>query len=439
MKRSRFSIQALLVAFVLVLAACGGDDDTGDGDADTTTTSGAAAETTTTPPPETTVAPVETTTSAAALAPLSIWADDRFGPIIEQVAAPFTDETGVPIEVTVIDFEDMREQIVTQAPAGQGPDLFIGAHDWLGEMVANGIAAPIDLGGNAANLTEPSLNALTSDGTVYALPYAAENIALYYNADLVDTPPTTVEELTAICDELADITNCWGIAGGGAAPDAYHNFPFVSAEGGYIFGFTPETGFDVADVGLDSDGAIAGVTALESLVADGYIGGIDDDDALQLFLDGAQPFYMSGPWQINTLNESGLNWSVAPLPELDGSPMAPFLGVRGFYISTFGANPAIAQEFLLNFIATDETMLALHEADPRGPTWLPTLEAIADDPVFSAFGASGAVGQFMPNVPEMGSVWEPLGNQLLAVRQGQSDAATAMTQAADQVRTAVGG
>jgi len=437
-KRSRFSIQALLIAFVLVLAACGGDDDAGDGD-DETTTSAAAAETTTAAPETTTTAAQEPTTSAAALAPLAIWADENFGPIIEQVAAPFTEETGVPIEVTVIDFEDMREQIVTQAPAGQGPDLFIGAHDWLGEMVDNGIAAPLDLGAKADQLTEPSLDALTSGGTAYALPYAAENIALYYNADLVDTPPATVEDLTAICDGLPDIENCWGITGGGAAPDAYHNFPFVSAEGGYIFGFSPETGFDVADVGLDSEGAIAGVTALEGLVADGYIGAIDDDVALQLFLDGAEPFYMSGPWQINTLNEAGLNWSVAPLPELDGSPMAPFLGVRGFYISAFGENPAIAQEFLLNFIATDETMLALHEADPRGPTWLPTLEAIADDPVFSAFGASGAVGQFMPNVPEMGAVWEPLGNQLLAVRQGQSDAAAAMTAAAEQVRTAVGG
>jgi maltose-binding protein MalE len=119
--------------------------------------------------------------------------------------------------------------------------------------------------------------------------------------------------------------------------------------------------------------------------------------------------------------------------------MKPFIGVRGFYISEFGSNPAIAQEFLLNFIATDETMVALHEADPRGPTWIPVLDAIGDDPVFTAFATSGAEGQFMPNVPEMGSVWDPLGNQLLAVRQGSSDAQTAMTQAAEQVRTAIAG
>ncbi len=346
----------------------------------------------------------------------------------------------MPVEVTLIDYQDMREQIVQQAPAGTGPDIFIGGHDWVGEMATSGIAAPLDLGGIASNLTDVSINAFTIDGATYALPYAAENVALYYNTDLVSTPPTTVEELTAICDELGDaIDNCWGVQGGGTAADAYHNFPFVSAGGGYIFGFDPATGFDVTDIGVNTDGAIGSVSALEQLVADGYIAPIDEDDAKTFFIDGVEPFFMSGPWWINTWNEEGISWSVAPLPALAGGPMAPFLGVRGFYVSQFGEQPAIAQEFLRSFIATDDTMLALHEADPRGPVWLPTLEAIGDDPVFSAFGQSGANGQFMPNVPEMGSVWEPLGNQLLAVRQGQSTAADAMNQAAEQIANAIAG
>lgn len=439
MIRSRIKIFAVLTALVMVIAACGGDDDA-TGEEETTTTTAAAETTTTAAPETTTTAAPETTTTVAALPALKVWADDKFGPIIEQVAAPFTDETGVPVEVTVIDFQDMREQIVQQAPAGTGPDIFIGAHDWVGEMATSGIAAPLDLGGIASNLTDVSINAFTIDGATYALPYAAENVALYYNTDLVSTPPTTVEELTAICDELGDaIDNCWGVQGGGTAADAYHNFPFVSAGGGYIFGFDPATGFDVTDIGVNSEGAIASVSALEQLVADGYIAPIDEDDAKTFFIDGVEPFFMSGPWWINTWNEEGISWSVAPLPELAGGPMAPFLGVRGFYVSQFGENPAIAQEFIRSFIATDETMLALHEADPRGPVWLPTLDAISDDPVFSAFGESGANGQFMPNVPEMGSVWEPLGNQLLAVRQGQSAAADAMNQAAEQIANAIAG
>jgi maltose-binding protein MalE len=330
----------------------------------------------------------------------------------------------------------MREQIVTAAPVGEGPDVFIGAHDWLGEMVENGIAAPVDLGAMASNFTEVSLNALRLDGNQYAMPYAQEAIALFYNADLVTEPPATVAELTAICDDLGDaIDNCWGVQGGGVSSDAFHNFPFVSVKGGYIFGFDADTGFDTTDVGIDSEGAIAGVTALAELIDGGYIDAIDEDDAKQLFLDGKEAFFMSGPWWINTWEEAGLNWGVTVLPTLDGDPMGPFVGVRGFFVSEFGENKAIAEEFLLSFIATDETMLALFEADPRGPAWIPTIPATGDE--FAPFAESASNGQFMPNIPEMGAVWGPLGDQLLAVRQGVATPADAMAAAAEQIRAAV--
>jgi maltose-binding protein MalE len=366
-----------------------------------------------------------------------VWADDKFGAVIEEVAVPFTEETGIDVEITVIDFQDMREQIVTQAPAGEGPDLFIGAHDWLGEMVANGIAAPLDLGATTSNFAEVALDAYSTDGNLYAMPYAIEAIALFYNADLVETPPTTVEELKTICDDLGDaIENCWGIQGGGVASDAFHNFPFVAAKGGYIFGFDSATGFDVSDIGLDSEGAIEGVAAMEQLVADGYIDAIDEDDMKQLFIDGQQAFLMSGPWWVNTWNEEGLNWGVTTLPTLDGDPLTPMVNVRGFYVSEFGENKAIAEEFLLSFVATDETMLALFEADPRGPAWLPIVDQATG---FEAFAESAANGLFIPNVPEMGAVWGALGDQILGVRNLTISAEEAMTNAAEQVRTAVAG
>jgi arabinogalactan oligomer/maltooligosaccharide transport system substrate-binding protein len=197
----RFRSVVLFAAFAMVVVACGSSDDT------TTTTVAAATTTTAATQATTTTAATETTVELAAL---EVWADDKFGPIIVEIAVPFTEATGVPVEVTVIDFQDMREQIATQAPAGEGPDVFIGAHDWLGEMVENGIASPVDLGAKASSFTDVSKNALNWGGTQYAMPYAQEAIALYYNADLVDTAPATMVDLTATCDGLGDaITNCF--------------------------------------------------------------------------------------------------------------------------------------------------------------------------------------------------------------------------------------
>jgi maltose-binding protein MalE len=67
------------------------------------------------------------------------------------------------------------------------------------------------------------------------------------------------------------------------------------------------------------------------------------------------------------------------------------------------------------------------------------LDSLADDPIAATFAASAADGNPMPNIAEMGAVWGPLGEQLQLVRNGELDAAEAMTSAATAVREAVAG
>ncbi|MEN8235707.1 MAG: maltose ABC transporter substrate-binding protein, partial [Actinomycetota bacterium] len=111
--------------------------------------------------------------------------------------------------------------------------------------------------------------------------------------------------------------------------------------------------------------------------------------------------------------------------------------IQGFYLSAFSESTAIAEEFLLNFVATPETMKALFDADPRGSAYNATLDEIADDPIAATFALSASTGQFMPNVPEMGSVWGPVGTNFLALRNGDISAEEAMTVAAEQIRTLI--
>ena len=434
--RSRFTILVgLVLALALVAAACSSDSDSGE-DATTTT----EATTTTTEAATTTTAAETTTTAAPEAIDLVIWADEKRAPILETLAPKVLEETNVNLVIDVIVFDDLREQVTTAAPAGEGPDIFIGAHDWTGEMAASGISAPIDLGGRDDEWFPVALQSFNYNGSLYALPYQSEAVALYYNTDLVPTAPTTIEELTAMCDELSDIENCWAIPGGGDGADPYHNYSFVSAQGGYIFAFDPGTGYDVTDIGLDTEGAIAGVTVLEQLVTDGYVGNVNGGDAQAQFQDGKAPFFLSGPWQLAGFDELGIPYGVAKLPTMAGSAMRPFLGAGGWFINQFSDNTGIAEAFLLDYIATDEAMLGLYEADPRNPVYKTTFEAVAaDNEIAETFALSGADGFPMPNIPEMGSVWGPLGEQILGVRNLQIDAATAMANAAEQVRAAVEG
>jgi maltose-binding protein MalE len=434
MKRRYTIMAAVILAFSLLAAACSSSESGAD---ETTTTAAETTETTEAPATTTTAAAATTTAPAEALPPLVIWADENRAPVIEAIAPAFTEATGVEVQVTLVDFGTMKDEVSTKGPAGEGPDIFIGAHDWVGELATNGSIAPIDLGGRDSEFTSTGLDALKWDGAQYGLPYVTEAVAIYYNTDLVPEAPATMADLTAACDAI-EVDNCLGIPGGNDGGDAYHHYPFLSVKGGYIFAFDAATGFDVEDIGLGTDEAIAGAAVLETLIADGYVASTNYDDAKNLFMEGNQAFWLTGPWELGALEDQDtVSWSVMTLPTVDGDTMRPFVGVQGFYLSAFAQNSAIAEEFLLNFIATDETMLALFEADPRGSAHIATIEIISSDPINATFATSGQTGQFMPNVPEMGAVWGPVGDNFLALRNGDIDAAAAMTTASEQVTNVI--
>jgi len=83
--------------------------------------------------------------SASEAGKLLIWADDTRTPIMLKVAEDFTAAYGVEVVVQELDFGEMRGQLATAGPAGEGPDILIGAHDWLGELILNGLIEPVVL------------------------------------------------------------------------------------------------------------------------------------------------------------------------------------------------------------------------------------------------------------------------------------------------------
>lgn len=437
-KRFRL-VAALLLALSFVAAACGGSDDstdtaTGDTATDTSETTATTEATDTT----------DTSAEDGAMADgsgdtLLIWADERKIEPLEAIAPAFTEATGVEVQVELVPFGEIRDRVTQAGPAGEGPDLFTGAHDWTGELAANGVIDAVDLSATASNIVPVALGGFTFESQTYALPYVTEAVALYRNTDLVPDVPASFDDIPAAC-EAAGVENCVALPGGGAVGDAYHQYPFVSAYGGYIFGYDEATGFDAADVGLDSPEAIKGAEYMESMVTDGVIPSTDYDTAKNMFLEGKAAFWITGPWELGALRDQDtVNWDVSVIPAIGDNPVQPFVGAQGFFLSSFSENKLLAQTFLLDFLATDETMQALYDADPRGTAWQSVADGLTADPQVQVFAEAAANGVPMPNIPQMASVWGPLGDNLLLVRNGELTAAEAMTTSAEDVRTAVGG
>lgn len=365
---------------------------------------------------------------------LVIWADETRAPILEELGASFEDEFGIPVVVQELGFGDIRDQFKTAAPAGEGPDIIIGAHDWLGELAVNGLLAELDVEDVADQFLPAALNAFVYDGVQYGLPYAAENVAFVRNTDLVPDAPETWDDVRAISEQLiADGESQYGYII--QDNDPYHFFPLQTAFGGYVFGLT-EDGYDAEDVGIDSAGSIAAATWLEGMVSDEMMPAVVDYDIMHsLFGSGDAAMIVTGPWAIPLIEESGVAFEVSGIPSEEESAK-PFLGVQGFMVSAFSENQILAEAFLFDYVATEETMMSIYSSDPRPPAFLAVRENLEDE-IMNGFVDAGAEGLAMPAIPEMSAVWTAWGNAMQFVRTGELSGEEAFTDAADQIRTLI--
>lgn len=339
---------------------------------------------------------------------LVIWTDAEREDALASAAEKFEADTGATVTLVQKNFEDLRNDFIAQVPTGEGPDITVGAHDWLGALVTAGVVDTIDLGDKAADFQQVALDAMTYDGQLYGLPYSTEAIALIQNVDLVgDVAPTTWDEMIAMSTEAGFAERPFILFTNGAAGDGYSAYPLQTSFGAPVF-VQDESGSYTAEVGM---GGANGEAFAQFLYDNGAAGTgiftdtIDYDTSNELFSTGQSPFILQGPW-MPFFDAGDMNLMVSAMPTAGGETAAPFVGVQGFYLSAQSENALLAQEFLVNYMATEDAQRALYEADPR----LPALSALADevsaDPITAGFVESASNGVPMPSIPEMGSVWD---------------------------------
>ncbi len=367
---------------------------------------------------------------------LTIWVDGGRVKIMQSLGEQFTAKYGVPVVVQELGFGDVRDQLKIAGPANEGPDIIIGAHDWLGELVTNGLLVPLDLGAKTTDFDPVALKAFTYEGKLYGLPYNIEAIALYYNKDLVPTPPKTWVELKAIAKKLQDekkVEQGYVLQ----QADPYHSYPIFTGFGGYVFGRDSVGNYDPKDLGLDSPGGVAAAKEIDSMVKGGLLrADVNYEVMLTLFKEGKSAMFMTGPWALNDVRTAKVNYGVAKIPKMKQTPR-PFVGVQGFMISAFGKNQLLAKTFLNEYLATDETMQALYDAVPNASAWLPLRAKITDKDI-AVFAQSAADGDPMPAIPQMSAVWEAWSKAITLIFQQQQPAEQAIKDAAETIRTQIG-
>ncbi|NLL42115.1 MAG: maltose ABC transporter substrate-binding protein [Firmicutes bacterium] len=358
---------------------------------------------------------------------LLIWSDGERAPVLREVAKQFVIEYGVTVRIQELPFGDIRDNLAIVAPTGEGPDIIVGAHDWLGQLVTDGLIEPIDIADESQFLAS-GLEAFTWGGQRYGIPYAIEAIGLIYNKDLAgEDGLATFEEMIELGKELKGEGKYALVM---PQPDPYHTFPFFSILGGYVFGMDAEGVLDALDVGLANDGGVEGFELFKYLMDEGIMGRATPyDTMMSLFQSGEAAAMLTGPWAFGDVRSAGVNYGFQQIPSYKGQYGRPFLGAQGFMVSAFSENKMLANLFLNDFVATKETMLAIFEGDPRPTAFLPAADIINEDPDMRGVMESAAEGIPMPAIPAMNAVWTAWSDAIELVINEQSEPRPAIENA----------
>ncbi|WP_370364004.1 extracellular solute-binding protein [Catenulispora sp. GP43] len=374
---------------------------------------------------------------------LVIWTDAQRAPVLQQFAQSFAAANGISVSVQPV-ATDLQSAYVTATAAGKGPDIVVGATDWIGNLVQNGAIAPLPLtAAQKGSFQTTALSAVTYNGQVYGVPYATENLALITNTGQAPANPATFEDMVANGQAAVKAgKDSEALAMQiGQQGDPYTAQPLLGSAGGFIFGTKADGSYDPAQVGVDNAGSKAFAAQLAKYGEKGqnvFKRSIDANNAVSLFTSGKAPYLISGPWALEQIRKAGLKYAISPVPGFAGmGPSQPFVGVQAFYVSAKAKNTAIAQEFTLNYLTKKDVEEALYKVDPRAPALTEAYDDVSKtDPDIAAFQAAAAHGVVLPQIPAMSAVWGPLGIAEAAI-VGGADPNTSMTNAATQIKAAI--
>ena len=369
---------------------------------------------------------------AADAGKLLIWVNgDKAYKGIAKVGAEFTAKTGM--QVTVEHPDDAPSKFAQLAASGKGPDIFIWAHDRIGEWVSTGLLSPVQTSKATRHAIHPmAWSAFTIGGKTWGYPISMEAVALIYNKDLIKQAPSTFDELPAMDRKLASQGKkaiAWDYT------NTYFSWPLLAAGGAYAFGHWDSGHYDKSNTGVNNAGANAGVNTILKLVNSDVLPKTANYGEMEKnFAEGKLGMMINGPWAWENARKAKINFAVAVIPAINGKPAAPFVGVQGAMIVKSSPNQSAAATFLENYLLSEAGLKEMNADVPLGvPANRAYYNQLKSDPMIAATMHSVENGTPMPNNPEMGKFWAAMKIALENITQGKQSTREGLDAAASQI------
>ncbi|HWO96545.1 MAG TPA: sugar ABC transporter substrate-binding protein [Bacillus sp. (in: firmicutes)] len=345
--------------------------------------------------------------------------------IADTIAAYEKEHPNVKIERTYVPFADLKKKLLMGTAAGQLPDIVAIDNADHQAFSAAGVFADItkevEEWGEADQYFDGPWSSTTYKGKNYGVPNSSNNLALYYNADMLKEagiePPKNWEELAAAAKKLTK-DGVYGMAVSGVKTEqgSFQFLPFVWQAGSDLDNF-------------NSQGTIDAIKLWKKMVDNGSMSKeviSQDQEAIAVqFAAGKVAMMVNGTWQIPFLEkEAKVNWSVANLPAEKES--GTILGGENWAITASTKHKDVAWD-IIKFIQKEEHLKKYLQTAGR----LPSRKDVIQDPFWQddqhlktfADGMEVAKARaYGPDYPKMSEAIQEMIQQVLTGEKSPEDA-----------------
>jgi len=351
---------------------------------------------------------------------------DVFNRLIEEYQRMHPD---IVVKAEWQEYSAAINKFITQANAGNPPDIIRIPNDRLGEVAKMGFLEPLD------DYMDPSLwrsyipealDAMTYEGKLYALPASYDCLLLVYNKDLIndviDDENWTVEDMVRIAKNSSAE---YGLVF--PTTSSYWWFPFQYGFGGEIFRNNKPV--------VNDEASINATRFIKSLVEEGIMPSTPTDEISMVtyFTSQKAAMIIEGPWKIGEISIAVPNYGLAVLPKAVRN-IAPLVGYKGYAIAKDSKYKAAAFDlvkFLTSYHAEKEFAVEAHTSPTRFDVFED--EDVKKDYIIQVMRRQALRGQTYPNVPEMSIVQEKVTEALGKIYEAGMGIEEALNIAEEQI------
>ncbi len=359
-----------------------------------------------------------TVTPASATTEILVWADESRGPNLQKTIAAKGDwVAGYTVKVVAFSSFDALKTALDNATALTGPDIVVGANDWVPTGAKNGKLAPLTLSAAVkARFTANNLFDLSYRGKLYGIPVDVNNVAMIYNTKLVSTAPKTFGDMVNFY--LANKTSkglvaglC--VAGGGMSWGAHSVFSALGANA-----YTLKNGVvqpRANSVSIATFSSNVKKYLLSGKKSNGFFPATDTG-CKDNFLAGKVPFAIIGNWEWTDYTAKGFAMNAMPVPGVSSGTYGHMFGsVSGALLTTYAALRGVdagAKSLLTDFFGSTAGQVAYQAFEKRPPAEKGAQSAAGVTDGQKAFGAAAAlagipqIGAFLNNNSGGANYWD---------------------------------